>query len=74
MPVNTPATSKTFTETEGAPTGYVLAIDLGQSRDFSAVVVNERVEAERIEWHEMKGVDLTPWEFKRRPIEYDTTS
>ncbi len=33
---------------EMVPTGYVVGVDLGQARDFTAVVVNERHEAERI--------------------------
>jgi hypothetical protein len=68
MPVPTPATIKTFTETKGEATNYIIALDLGQSRDWSALVINQRVEAERIEWNEMRGVDLAPWERQRRPM------
>ena len=46
----------TFQDTEGQPTGFFVGLDLGQSRDFTALVVNERVEAQRIRF------ERTPFE------------
>lgn len=56
-----------FEETPGTPTGYVMAVDLGQARDWSAAVVNERVEADRIEYQRSK-FDPVPREARRRPM------
>lgn len=56
---------RTFEETGGVATGYVLAIDLGQARDWSAVVVNQRVEAERVEYRRSQ-FQAMPGEYQRR--------
>jgi hypothetical protein len=43
-----PKVEVTFEDTQGSATGFFVGVDLGQSKDFTAVVVNERVEAERV--------------------------
>jgi hypothetical protein len=57
-----------FEETAGTPTGYVLALDLGQSRDWSAAVVAERIEAERIEYRRYTKYEGTITPYDRRPL------
>lgn len=42
-----PSLPTTQTETEAEPTGFVIGVDLGQARDYTAVVVNERLQATR---------------------------
>ncbi len=42
-----PSLPTTQTETEAEPTGFVVGVDLGQARDYTAVVVNERLQATR---------------------------
>ena len=48
IPQTPPGTEVTFQDTEGQATGFFVGLDLGQSKDFTALVVNERVEAQRI--------------------------
>jgi hypothetical protein len=67
LPRPDPGMQSSFEETAGTPTGYVLAVDLGQARDWSAVVVNERVEADRIEYQRSKFGPV-PKEARRRPM------
>lgn len=42
-----PSLPTTQTETPAEPTGFVVGVDLGQARDYTAVVVNERLQATR---------------------------
>lgn len=42
-----PSLQTTHTETPAEPTGFVVGVDLGQARDPTAVVVNERLQATR---------------------------
>ena len=62
-----PKEEVTFEETQGSATGFFVGVDLGQSKDFTAVVVNERVEAERIRF-ERTPFQPVPGEASRRQL------
>src|SRR4051794_34379431 len=49
-----PETTITFEETSGVSAGFVVGVDLGKSKDFTAVVVLGGIEAERIEYRRTK--------------------
>ncbi len=62
-----PTLEVTFQDTEGQATGFFVGLDLGQSKDFTALVVNERVEAQRIRFERTPFAPV-PSEVERKPL------
>lgn len=67
LPPLGPDTTATFTDTAGTPSGYVVGLDLGKQRDFSALVALEVFDAHRIE-HRQSPYDPVPLEVARTPL------
>ncbi len=63
-----PGMEATFQETTGTPTGFVVGVDLGQAKDYTAVVVNERIEAEQIKLQRASPFELVPGEVGRKRL------
>ena len=67
IPQTPPGTEVTFQDTQGQATGFFVGLDLGQSKDFTALVVNERVEAQRIRF-ERTPFETVAHEAERKPL------
>ncbi len=63
-----PGMEATFQETAGTPTGFVVGVDLGQAKDYTAVVVNERTEAEQIKLQRASPFEIVPGEVGRKRL------
>ena len=63
-----PGMEATFQETTGMPTGFVVGVDLGQAKDYTAVVVNERTEAEQIKLQRASPFEIVPGEVSRKRL------
>lgn len=62
-----PQTKVSYRTTQGKPSGYVLGLDLGKSQDFSALIVLEVIDLERIEmWQEPHSPE--EFEMGRKPL------
>ncbi len=57
-----------FVDRPGTPTGMMIGLDLGQSRDWSAVVLIQRVEGERIEYRRWTPYEPEATEYARRQL------